>query len=355
MTKSEVRERRSGSEASELADYCKDKHVLLIVPKYFGYETAIANALDSLFLSTSVVFENIEELSSICRVARSHFPQCWSKIAKRYYERHFSKIEVNIDLVFIIRGSSLDKDTVSLMKERFPKASYLLYEWDGVANLPNAKELATEMDWVFTFDISDSREYGWMYRPLFYLTESSSPDRPIDFAFIGTLHTKRAEILGRLIKECDQEKLSVFDHVYVNRFVYLKNRFITRKREFINLPKGVVPKFSAMSLNDTNTIYSNSRVVVDYTHPGQTGYTMRTIECIGHRCKLMSNNRDLIKASFYHPNNIFIYEEDDFKIDKMFFESDYQELPGNVREKYSAKCWIEDMLCYWMSEKQMYS
>lgn len=355
MIRSEVRERRSRSEMTALTDYCKDKHVLLIVPKYFGYETAIANALDDLFLSTSIVFENIEELSSICRVARSHFPQCWSKITKRYYEHQFSKIKVKVDLVFIIRGSSLGKDVVSLMKELFPEAGYLLYEWDGVANLPNAKELATEMNWVFTFDISDSRKYGWTYRPLFYLKESSLSNRSIDCAFIGTLHTKRAEILSRLIKKCDQEKLSVFDYVYVNRFVYLKNRFITRKREFANLPKTVVPKFSPLSLDATNAVYSNSRIVVDYTHPGQTGYTMRTIECIGHRCKLMTNNRQLLKADFYNPSNVFIYDEDAFEIDTSFFESGYQELPGNVRERYSLKRWIEDMLSCWMPEKRVAS
>lgn len=67
-------------------------------------------------------------------------------------------------------------------------------------------------------------------------------------------------------------------------------------------------------MSEVNDIMSKSNIIVDYTHPQQTGFTMRTCEAIGHRCKLVTNNKNILKADFYIKDDIYVYDEDEFDI-----------------------------------------
>ena len=44
-----------------------------------------------------------------------------------------------------------------------------MYQWDSIKNNPNALSISEEFDEVSTFDVEDSKKYGWKYRPLFYI------------------------------------------------------------------------------------------------------------------------------------------------------------------------------------------
>ena len=63
----------------------------------------------------------------------------------------------------------------------------------------------------------------------------------------------------------------------------------------------------------------NSRVVLDLPHPMQTGLTMRTIEAIGSKKKLITTNVDIVNYDFYNPKNILLIERENINFDKSFF------------------------------------
>ena len=89
-----------------------------------------------------------------------------------------------------------------------------------------------------------------------------------------------------------------------------------------------------------------SNIVVDYTHLSQTGFTMRTCEAIGHRCKLVTNNKLVKEADFYNENNVYIYDVDNFQIPESFINSPYQELSKEIYERYSISNWIKEIINY---------
>lgn len=43
-----------------------------------------------------------------------------------------------------------------------------MYQWDGIENNKSVMHIKDYFDKIFTFDINDSKKYGWIYRPLFY-------------------------------------------------------------------------------------------------------------------------------------------------------------------------------------------
>ena len=91
-------------------------------------------------------------------------------------------------------------------------------------------------------------------------------------------------------------------------------------------------------------IINSSRAVLDIQHPRQTGLTMRTIEMIGMRKKIITTNKSIVKYDFYNPNNIMVIDRNNPMIDSSFFDKPYFELPKEIYDKYSIKKWILDCL-----------
>ena len=91
-------------------------------------------------------------------------------------------------------------------------------------------------------------------------------------------------------------------------------------------------------------IYSKSRCVVDVEDPGQHGLTMRSIEVVGLKRKLITTNKDIVNYDFYNTNNIFVLDRNNPVVDETFIDMPYKELDPEIYDKYSLKRWICSIL-----------
>lgn len=312
--------------------------MLLIVPRFFTYEAKIKNSLEQLGFDVFMVYENIDEFSFNCKVATALDKKedyLDSYYIKKIAKRHF-------DIVLAIRASTVSVKVIDLLRVASPNAKLYLYQWDGINNNANALHIASLFDKVSTFDINDSKSYGWTYRPLFFTDETSrSGNRLFDFAYICTLHSDRMKIYKNL-KQLDGNN---FLYLYSKFSHYIKEKYIKRNPLFLGASDSEI-KFKILKSREMNTILSESNIVVDYTHPGQSGFTMRTCEAIGHRCKLVTNNKNIVHADFYNPNNVYLYDLNNFYIPTEFIRSPYLELPKKVYDYYSIKSWVREIIDY---------
>ncbi|QYS88749.1 hypothetical protein [Flavobacterium davisii] len=115
------------------------------------------------------------------------------------------------------------------------------------------------------------------------------------------------------------------------------------------------PKHQIEGIEFTDTIipfinsskfYKNCHAILDLAHKNQKGLSFRPYEALGLKIKLITNNSDIVNYDFYHPNNIFIFEE--INTDKLieFLKSPYHELPKEIYFKYSQKNWIDNIINY---------
>lgn len=312
------------------------KKCLLIMPKFFGYENIIKSKMISLGFQVDAVYENIYEISSIKRF-QLRYSKNKEKILRNYY---IKRIGNNYDTIFVIRGSTLTKEILNIIKETSPSASWYMYQWDSVKNNPNALKIANYFSKISTFDSNDAKKHGWKYRPLFYISESERDcKREYDFAFICSLHSQRLQIYQEIKKIASKP----FLYLYSKRAHYFKQKYLKRNDEF----KGVIDreiKFTSLSIWEANNYMGKSDIIVDYTHPDQSGFTMRTCEAIGHRCKLITNNKLVKEADFYKESNVYIYNLDDFIVPDSFVESAYEKLPNEVYERYSIESWLKEVI-----------
>lgn len=317
------------------------KRALLIIPKYYGYEDKIIDAFTKLGYDVESIFENLPSISYYYRFVNVYLPQLKQKLFDRYYYKALeSKNKYN--LVLVIRGQTISTTVLSSIKKQNPEAKLILYQWDSVRNNMNAEVISGKFDKVFTFDMEDAKKYGWNYRPLFFAEEAKrDKKRKYDVSMISAIHSDRLNIYNAL--KNNYSYLNGYFYLFEKRLVYLKQKYINKSSEFIGVQDADI-NFVPLKLDETLKVCSDSDIIVDFTHPKQNGFTMRTIESIGSRCKLITNNKKILESDFYDPQNIYVYEKGKFEIPDSFLKTGYKELSEKLFDYYSINGWIKEMI-----------
>ena len=321
------------------------KEVLLICHKFYDYELEIKKSIEKQGAKVTLIYDNIGSYHLYYRMYYRYFPKKYNKVIYNYMSNILKKSNCKFDLVFVIGGVLLDEDTIPLVKSYCNKnCKYIMYQWDSAKNNPNAQKIAKLFDAIYTFDVFDSKNLNWNYRPLFYIDSyiEKNCEKKLDICYLCTWHSKRAQILQILKEFAKKNKFSLFYNMKVPFVFFMKHKYINKNPEYNDVAFRDV-SFKTLSLKESYKLYQKSKVVVDYTHPGQTGLTMRTIECLGNGCKLVTNNKLIKDADFYNANNILVYE-DELNIPREFIDTPYEKVDNAVLEKYSIDSWLQDIL-----------
>ena len=253
-------------------------------------------------------------------------------------------LDDKISKVVVIHGSTLTQNVMNDIKHKWPNAKLIMYQWDSVKNNPNAIQIAKFFDKKLTFDMDDAEEYGWDYRPLFYIPELCSNLRKnIDFTYICFLHSNRVKIFNKLKMIKEDMNLVGFMHIFMFKLVFFRHKYLMQDPIYKEIRLKDV-SFNELTLEETNQIYDRSKIIIDFTHPDQKGYTMRTIESLGHKCKLITNNEKIKEADFYDKNNMLVYQECDVIVPRTFLDSNYKEYSEETYKRYGINCFVDELL-----------
>jgi len=96
-----------------------------------------------------------------------------------------------------------------------------------------------------------------------------------------------------------------------------------------------------MQYSDYLQLALRSRCLLDLYQAIQTGFSLRVMEHIFFGVKLLTNNRTLRKADFYHPNNIFFLGEDDMAGFHDWLELPFVPIDETIKEYYMFDRWAE--------------
>lgn len=322
----------------------KGKKILVIMPYYFGYEIEIRKELEKLGAIVYSINQDFYNNNFLCRFFQVYFKRLFCRIAFQYYKRQVQRL-FNIDIVFVIKGSTLYPSVIEMLKGKY-KCKYILYQWDSVKINPYSVKLSGAFDYTYTFDPEDAKKYGWNYRPLFFNTAKINHHKKIkyDICYICSLHSKRADILHCLLNYAKKNNIRLFDYVYIDKLRFIRQKYIKRNALYTEFPLDHI-KFSPLSSEEVKNIYNVSKCLVDYKSPDQDGLTIRSIEAIGHECKLITNNHAVLHEKFYCEENVYIYDEEKMEIPMEFIQSPYRPIQEDIYSYYSLEGWITDIIC----------
>lgn len=320
-----------------------NKKILIVMPFYFEYQRTIKRYLEERGADVYLINENVNEFSLKNRVVSVYFRSVYERMLHNYYKHRILSLPNNIDVILIIKGSTLGKNEMNCLEEKYPKARRIMYQWDSVKNYPYAITISKWCQENYSFDPDDAVKYGWKYRALFFDPSkyNAENDRKIDVAFICSLHSKRLLIFKQLLNFVSEYKITFFDYLYSNKWSFFRQKYLVRNPVF-NIKSSYL-KFKPLPFDKTSEIYNRTKILVDYKFENQVGLTMRTLESIGHKCKLATNNKQVVLEDFYIPGNIYVYDESNFEIPASFLKQEYIDIPDELYYKYSINGWIDDL------------
>lgn len=328
------------------------KRILFFAPKSFGYEYEIKKELERQGAAVEFYDERPSNTSFVKALIRLE-----KKKIRFYTNRYFNAI-INkyqpdfFNYVFVLRGEAMSPTIIQNFRNCFPCATLILYLWDSIKN-NNTLEIISFFNKVYTFDSVDSRIYSDLkFRPLFFLPEyreiARNP-RPLadNVMFVGTVHSDRYFFIKKI-------------EVYLNKYNFSTDFYFFFQSKLLFFKKWLTDKsFRGLSLKDFRFIplrkndllqkVANSSIILDIQHPNQNGLTMRCIETLGAKRKLITTNTEISKYDFYNENNIFVIGRDYFstKINveelSQFIKIPYQDVESGVYERYSIEAWVDEI------------
>lgn len=323
------------------------KNILLFAPDFFGYDIEIKRKLE--FYGAYVYLNNERPSNSffvkaIIRIKKSLI---WF-YTKKYFERLLNKYQdCRIDYVFIIKGEVINDVILKRFKETFKEAKFILYLWDSIKNYKDIKSTLYLYDKKFTFDLEDAKNIpDLVFRPLFFIDTfkkniSLHTNKQYDLLFIGTVHSDRWLFLNKVLKQARESNLKVKYYLYIQSPILflVRKLFDSRLR---SIPFRYI-EFSPLSKESTAKLIGTSNVIIDIQHPNQIGLTIRSIEVLGARKKLITTNRTIEKYDFFNDSNISIIDRNDPELDIDFLKKEYIQYDESIYHKYSIDGWLNDI------------
>lgn len=327
-------------------EHLKGKKILFFCVQSFNMEKDIIKQLEKHGALVTYFDE---------RPANNNFTKGMIRINRNFLQRRINKYYQNIlklissqefDFLLVNRGEVVPKFFLEKFIKLQPKCQRIFYTWDSFGNHSHGLSILEYFHKKFTFDRKDAVKYQIGFRPLYFTDRyreiyESDTDKSIDLLFLGTAHSDRYIISNQIAEWCKENKLTVFNYYYMQgRLVYFYKKYFDPSFKMFDFKK---LSFKSLNAQDIVQYYDKCNVVLDISHPGQSGLTMRTFETIGAGKKLITTNIEIKSYPFYNPHNILVFDRNDIKIEREFFYNEYMPLNSDLYEKCSIDGWLEDI------------
>lgn len=168
-----------------------------------------------------------------------------------------------------------------------------------------------------SFDEDDCKKYDMQLHDSFYNMHATANDEQVDtdFYFLGA-----AKDRGGVVMQT-KELLSEYS------------------------TKFVMPSSPAEYITYADNIRNimQSRCIVEILQEKQHDMTLRPLEALAFRKKLLTNNPTIVDYPFYQPQNIFVLGKDDISTLSTFLQTPYVDIDRSVIERYDVNTWFDNI------------
>lgn len=186
---------------------------------------------------------------------------------------------------------------------------------------------------IWSYNSADCAKYGLMYNPQFWNTSLMNKDwntdtsiNEYDISFIGS-PKNRINIIQRLNDFCNENNL--ISYFYITDYKCNFNKNVNN--EFI--PYNVYIK----------KIASRSSAILDIVTKENYGLTLRPLEALFLKKKLITNYKEIVNEPFYNSNNIYVIDVDERNL-LDFLSLPLKKIPLEIVNLYNCDSWLNRFL-----------
>ena len=329
--------------------------ILLIMPNFFGVTKHLIEGFKDLNCAVTYYCGTIK---------KTFFQNIKVNLNKNNLNAFFAK-KIDKDLIATFDTNYFDKviifyagepyrtrSVVQKLKSHF-KCEFIYYAWDSIANMHNVSSFIDLFDRKYTFDYDDKTMYGINFLPLFYTTQYN--DRKIIYTYLTIMSyyigkDYGVSLIRKSLEKVQGGKLILVINHKIRYFIYKIRYFNIFKKYKIN---DFI--YHQIQSDECDNMFASSFCIVDIPLKNQRGLTIRTIDAIYNKKKLITTNKAIKKYNFYSENNIFVVDENNTVIPDSFFETKFDE-QYCINESYSIHKFCKILLAFdSMSDKDYLS
>ena len=309
------------------------ERLLLIMPRFMGYESYIKETLEERFQVTYINSDEYDE-EILKNFYKSFIKKCLRKIKREVKNKDLEEVEQedydemanNIisdknayRYVLCINGHFVPNRLYEYIKNNNPQAKFTLYTWDDVKNLIKSTHFQY-FDNRYSYNINDCNKYRMKYLPMFVQGETVQHlDNCFDIAFIGTAHSDRIDIAKQLL-----DKYGLSKRVFIYLYSPQQNEY-----SFCHT--------TALSYKDYIEVLRKTDILFDSPSSLQEGPTTRAFDVLLTKTKLATTNKNIMDYPVFS-DNMCIVDKNDIHIPESFWKQEYIE---NDYHALSIEEWLE--------------
>ena len=226
--------------------------------------------------------------------------------------------------IIIIDSRRASKYAVLWIKKKYPGIRVIVWYWNQVSKAelnPNfCKKNGCE---VWSFDRKDCKKYGMNFNDQYYFSylDEEKEDIDYDVYYLGKWTQERENEIEKLSDIMRDKKLN---------FRYKLVRYRGERVDYKQYIKEI----------------KRSKGILELNKQGQDGLTLRALESLFYKKKLITNNKSICKEKIYKKENIFVIGIDDYDTLKDFLETDYlcDECYDDLIQYYKFDGWVDRLV-----------
>ena len=248
------------------------------------------------------------------------------------YNKKIDEIERILDYALLIRP---DQFPISVIEELKKKTKKLIaYQWDGIEKFPKVKDYFSLFDSFFCFDFEDEKNnikpitnfYFDYFPPVYKAYNFQKPS----LYFVGLYWENREEKIDKFIAEISEQNVELQFYIQYHHPKEIKNSKINYIKNRITF---------AENLKNVE----KADVLVDFVDPLHEGLSIRFFEGMYYKKKVITDNKMVKNYDFYHPDNIFIIDNN-YQDIITFLKIPYYEISEEIVKKYGFSNWIQQII-----------
>ncbi|MNK19013.1 hypothetical protein D3C87_372310 [compost metagenome] len=261
---------------------------------------------------------------------REYKKELVTKHKLKEYQKRISELE-ELDYALVIRPDLFPIPVIEELKKKTKKL--IAYQWDGIEKFPKVKDYFSLFDSFFCFDSEDKKNnikpitnfYFDCIPPVYKEFNHHKPR----LYFVGSYWENREKKIDRFIEELFKMNVELAIFIQYYHKSEIKNSKIKYMKERITFLENL------RNVEDAD-------VLIDFVDPVHNGLSIRFFEGLYYKKKVITDNKMVKNYDFYHPNNIFVLENNYREIES-FLKTPYHEIPEDVVKKYSFSKWIQNI------------
>lgn len=320
------------------------KTFLLVMPDYSDFPILFVKNLEKLGFSAKVLtdtpskfeYHGFQKIINFFRKTFLKDKAYKKELVKQHklqeYYRRIGEIQQKLDYILVIRPDMFPITVIQKLQQKTKKL--IAYQWDGIEKFPEIKNYFHLFDSFFCFDTEDKANnikpitnfYFDCIPPVYKEFNHQKPK----LYFVGLYWENREEKIDKFIESLSKKNIELSIHIQYYHKSEIKNpkiKYLKNRITFLENLKNV----------------EEADVLLDFVDPVHNGLSIRFFEALYYKKKVITDNLMVRNYDFYHTNNIFVLENNNYQDVEAFLQLPYQEISDEIVKKYSFSNWIKEI------------